>query len=327
MTTQTRTDIVRLNEPAATERSVVGAKAAHLATLRAAGFPVPDGAVLPASLLAGWRSGAAPPPEVERCVKEIVDSFPGAALAVRSSADAEDGTSASFAGTYATVLGATGVEEVTKAVRTCLDSADAPRLDAYRGAGGVRMSVLCQPMLDPDAAGVAFTADPVSGDHRGHAPLGGPRPWRSTRRRWGHPRRMARRGRGGGDDSDRCRGGHLGRPSAGRRRPGPGRRRALRGSAGCRVGHPRRPGAPAPEPADLCVARSPRGSARRSGLGEGRGSLPGAGHPVRMVGVRTGVRCGRASHEQRLRPHAGRARPGVHRWRGLRPSRSAVRVS
>ena len=66
----------------------MGAKAAHLATLRAAGFPVPDGAVLPAALLAGWRSGGAPPPEVERCVKEIVDSFTGAALAVRSSADA-----------------------------------------------------------------------------------------------------------------------------------------------------------------------------------------------------------------------------------------------
>ena len=62
MTTQTRTDIVRLNEPAATERSEVGRKAAHLATLRAAGFPVPDGAVLPAALLAGWRSGGAPPP-------------------------------------------------------------------------------------------------------------------------------------------------------------------------------------------------------------------------------------------------------------------------
>ena len=121
MTTQTRTDIVRLDEPAATERSVVGAKAAHLAELRAAGFPVPDGAVLPASLLAGWRSGEAPPPEVERCVTEIVASFSGAALAVRSSADAEDGASASFAGTYATVLGATGVEEVTKA------GADVPR--------------------------------------------------------------------------------------------------------------------------------------------------------------------------------------------------------
>jgi rifampicin phosphotransferase len=162
--TTTRTDIVRFDDPEACERSVVGTKASHLAELRAAGFPVPDGLVLPATLLAGWRAGAAPPAEVERAIEEVVASFEGAALAVRSSADAEDGTSASFAGTYATLLGATGVEEVTAAVRTCLDSADAPRLDAYRGAGGVRMSVLCQPMLDPAAAGVAFTADPVSGD-------------------------------------------------------------------------------------------------------------------------------------------------------------------
>ncbi len=85
-------------------------------------------------------------------------------LAVRSSADVEDGTAASFAGTYTTVLGATGIEEVTAAVRMCLDSADAPRLGAYRGAGGVCMSVLCQQMLDPEAAGVAFTADPITGD-------------------------------------------------------------------------------------------------------------------------------------------------------------------
>lgn len=161
---ETLTEIVRLDEPAATEQSVVGAKAAHLAELRAVGFTVPDGVVLPASLLAGWRAGAAPSAAVERAIEEVVTSFEGVALAVRSSADAEDGTAASFAGTYATVLGATGVDEVTAAVRTCLDSADAPRLDTYRGAGGVRMSVLCQPMLVPDAAGVAFTADPFSGD-------------------------------------------------------------------------------------------------------------------------------------------------------------------
>ena len=162
--TATRTDIVGLDDPAACERSVVGAKAAHLAELRAAGFAVPDGVVLPADLLAGWRAGADPSPAVERSIADVVATLGGGPLAVRSSADAEDGAAASFAGAYATVLGARGIEEVTAAVRTCLDSADAPRLDAYRGAGGVRMSVLCQQMLAPDAAGVAFTADPVSGD-------------------------------------------------------------------------------------------------------------------------------------------------------------------
>ena len=161
--TQTHTSIVRLDDPTASDRSVVGTKAVHLAALRAADFPVPDGMVLPASLLAGWRAGAAPSPSIELAVEEVVAGFASNRLAIRSSADAEDGTSGSFAGTYATVLGASGVREVLAAVRTCLDSADAPRLGAYRGAGGVRMSVLCQPMLDPDAAGVAFTADPISG--------------------------------------------------------------------------------------------------------------------------------------------------------------------
>lgn len=157
-------DIIRLGDPASTEPRQVGAKAAHLAELLAAGFPIPDGAVLAMELLAHWRAGAAPPPAVERAIEEIVSTFDGAALAVRSSADAEDGVAASFAGAYTTVLGACGVADVTAAVRACLDSADAARLISYRGAGHVRMAVLCQPMLDPEAAGVAFTADPVSGD-------------------------------------------------------------------------------------------------------------------------------------------------------------------
>ena len=153
-----------LDDPSAADATTVGGKAAHLAQLRAAGFTVPDGVVLPASLLAGWRSGAAAPPEVERAVREIVGLFSNAGMAGRSSADAEDGAGASFAGSYATVLGATGFEQILAAVRTCLDSADAPRVSSYRGSNGVRMSVLLQPMLDPEAAGVAFTADPVSGE-------------------------------------------------------------------------------------------------------------------------------------------------------------------
>lgn len=152
-----------LDDPSAGQSATVGSKSAHLAQLRAAGFTVPDGVVLPASLLAGWRAGTTPPPEIQAAVAEAVAAFAGAALAVRSSADAEDAAGASFAGSYATVLGVTGVEQTLAAVRTCLDSADAPRVSSYRGSGGIHMSVLLQPMLDPEAAGVAFTADPVSG--------------------------------------------------------------------------------------------------------------------------------------------------------------------
>ena len=290
--TATRTDIVRLDEPAATERSVVGAKAAHLARAAGRGLPRPGRCRAPrlAARRVARRRGASP--QVERCIEEVVASFEGVALAVRSSADAEDGTAASFAGTYATVLGATGVEEVTAAVRTCLDSADAPRLDAYRGAGGVRMSVLCQPMLDPDAAGVAFTADPFSGDTdvarisavRGLGDRlvdGGANPdeWRVV-----------------GEVAETIPTGAEVAISADQALAVAGVAHAAAGhfgvAAGRRVGHPRRAGARAPEPADLGAPRSPRRAARRSGVGEGRGALPGAGHPVRMVGVRSGVRWG-----------------------------------
>ena len=164
MTATLPTSIHVLDSEAAADPSVVGSKAARLAQLRAVGFLVPDGVVLPASLLAGWRADTAAPVVVRRAVEQAHAYLGGGAFAVRSSADAEDGAIASFAGAYATVLGATGVDEVTAAVRTCLDSADAPRLDTYRGGREVLMSVLVQPLLVPDAAGVAFTADPVTGE-------------------------------------------------------------------------------------------------------------------------------------------------------------------
>lgn len=153
-----------LDDPSARDAARVGGKAAHLAQLRAGGFPVPDGIVLPASLVAGWRAGTDAPAEVERAVAEAVATFGNAAMAVRSSADAEDAAGASFAGSYTSVLGASGVQQVLAAVRTCLDSADAPRVLVYRGSSsGIRMSVLMQPIVDAEASGVAFTADPVSG--------------------------------------------------------------------------------------------------------------------------------------------------------------------
>ena len=162
MTTMTP-ERMTLDHPAAGDPSIAGGKAAHLAQLRAAGFRVPDGIVLPGQLLAGWRVGEVPPDAVVQAVAEAVAELPSVALAVRSSADAEDAAAASFAGAYATVLGVAGTEEVLAAVRTCLTSADAPRVSSYRGTGGVTVSVLLQPMVAAEAAGVAFTADPVSG--------------------------------------------------------------------------------------------------------------------------------------------------------------------
>jgi pyruvate,water dikinase len=89
-------------------------------------------------------------------------------LAVRSSGVAEDLPGASFAGQYETVLGVRGEDALTHAVRRCWASAFGSRVAAYRAAhgpgGSVGLAVLVQRLVPADAAGVAFTANPLNGD-------------------------------------------------------------------------------------------------------------------------------------------------------------------
>nr|WP_227993726.1 PEP/pyruvate-binding domain-containing protein [Pseudactinotalea sp. HY160] len=160
--------------------SRLGAKAAGLARLVAAGIAVPEGLVLSteahrdALALAALhppvdeaaRRPLPVPPAVGAAVHAIAAHFAGATLAVRSSAVVEDGPLASHAGLYRTVLGVRGEDRLRAAVRACWESAASTRVGADTpgpaGAGG--MAVLVQRQLDPDVAGVAFSADPVTGD-------------------------------------------------------------------------------------------------------------------------------------------------------------------
>ena len=91
----------------------------------------------------------------------------GESLAVRSSAADEDGTSHSFAGQLESYLGVRP-EEVPARVLDVWRSAFTERMLAYRqehalGSSAGRPAVLVQRMVLPRAAGVAFSADPVSG--------------------------------------------------------------------------------------------------------------------------------------------------------------------
>ena len=93
------------------------------------------------------------------------------AWAVRSSATAEDSPTASFAGQHDTSLHVVGPAAVLAAVRRCWASLYTERALAYRSRAGlehrgVRMAVVVQRMVAPIAAGVLFTADPVSGHRR-----------------------------------------------------------------------------------------------------------------------------------------------------------------
>ncbi|HEX6221320.1 MAG TPA: PEP/pyruvate-binding domain-containing protein, partial [Acidimicrobiia bacterium] len=88
------------------------------------------------------------------------------AVAVRSSSPSEDLSDASLAGQYETVLDVRGLEEVEAAVRRCWASVSSPDVTAYRETHDLNeapMAVLIQRMVDAEAAGVAFSANPRTG--------------------------------------------------------------------------------------------------------------------------------------------------------------------
>ncbi|HEX6693893.1 MAG TPA: PEP/pyruvate-binding domain-containing protein, partial [Longimicrobiales bacterium] len=94
-----------------------------------------------------------------------------ARVAVRSSATAEDLPNASFAGQQDTFLNISGVESVLRHIRRCWASLFTERAVTYRMRNGfdhgrVAMAVVVQQMVDADASGVVFTADPITGNRR-----------------------------------------------------------------------------------------------------------------------------------------------------------------
>jgi rifampicin phosphotransferase len=94
-----------------------------------------------------------------------------AACAVRSSATAEDLPTASFAGQQDTYLNVIGPAAVLEHVRRCWASLFTERAVTYRMRNGfdhrkVSMAVVVQRMIFPQAAGILFTADPVTSSRR-----------------------------------------------------------------------------------------------------------------------------------------------------------------
>jgi rifampicin phosphotransferase len=147
---------------------VVGGKAANLGRLADAGAPVPPWIVLPATARAATdQPSDALLAEVGAALAQA--GLGDAVLAVRSSAVGEDAAGASFAGQFETVLGvaATDRDALRQAIAAVWASASSERVLAYRGETGAeppRMAVILQELVDAEAAGVAFSADPVTGE-------------------------------------------------------------------------------------------------------------------------------------------------------------------
>ena len=139
----------------------IGGKAAALARLSAAGFPVPEWfALTPAAYNADQNT-------LQGELQQHLLSVGTGPYAVRSSAIDEDGQGHSFAGQLESHLYVPAAE-VAARVADVWRSGFSDRVLAYRKEHGLgepqgAPGVLIQRMIDPDAAGVAFSADPVSG--------------------------------------------------------------------------------------------------------------------------------------------------------------------
>ncbi|MEK7865962.1 MAG: PEP/pyruvate-binding domain-containing protein [Planctomycetota bacterium] len=153
------------HDQASPDASLLGGKGANLARLRELGARVP-----PWVCLTARAPEFGLPAEDEGALLAEVDRLfpPGARLAVRSSAVAEDSARDSFAGQMETFLHVPR-EQVAERVRAVLASASSDRARAYRearglAAGDAKAAVLVQLMVDARCAGVLFTANPTSGD-------------------------------------------------------------------------------------------------------------------------------------------------------------------
>jgi rifampicin phosphotransferase len=109
-----------------------------------------------------------PATEITRALARLGEQ---AAYAVRSSATAEDLPTASFAGQQDTYLNVVGPASILEHVSRCWASLFTERAVTYRLRNGidhrkVHMAVVVQQMLFPHAAGILFTADPVTSNRR-----------------------------------------------------------------------------------------------------------------------------------------------------------------
>lgn len=197
--------VTRFDQVGRDDGGVAGGKGANLGELVRAGLPVPPGFVLttaayrefvrasgigaeiltlaavpaearpdaydePSARIRGLFTAVAVPGDMAAEITRAWQAIGGGPVAVRSSATAEDLEGASFAGQQDTYLNVRGAQALLAAVRDCWASLWTARAMAYRARQGidpaaVSLAVVVQEMVEADASGVMFTANPTTG-HR-----------------------------------------------------------------------------------------------------------------------------------------------------------------
>lgn len=181
--------------------NLIGGKGANLGEMFQAGFPVPPGFCITTEAYKEVISGGNLYPQIEKLLQKSTSSAEKAqeiqalvlnaslsgdlvaeilnayrelvkdndvAVAVRSSATAEDLPQASFAGQQETYLGVRGEDDLLHYTQLCWASLWTERAISYRERNNfphqqVALAVIVQVMVAPDTAGVLFTANPLNG--------------------------------------------------------------------------------------------------------------------------------------------------------------------
>ncbi len=200
--------VIPFAELSASDLAQAGGKGANLGELTRAGLPVPPGFVIGTDAYRAVAAGevgervlaaalgdpdaaaetardafahAPIPPDIVEAITAAYRQLPqtptsgpadaptrGVAVAVRSSATAEDLGDASFAGLQETYLNVRGEEALIQAVRRCWASLWTARALAYRGRRSiapseVAIAVVVQRLVDAESSGVAFSVNPANG--------------------------------------------------------------------------------------------------------------------------------------------------------------------
>jgi pyruvate,water dikinase len=165
-------DLRTFEEIRADDAEMVGGKGLSLGRMSAAGLPVPPGFCI--TTAAYRRLHGQSLTSDQSLVEQIRTAYRrlgGGPVAVRSSATAEDGAVASFAGQQETILGVQDEDAVCAAVDRCWASLHGDRAVAYRRHQGVgedelAMAVVVQRLVNAEVAGVLFTRDPLDAEGR-----------------------------------------------------------------------------------------------------------------------------------------------------------------
>ena len=142
--------LVALDQPL--DAAKFGYKAATLGQLRAWGYPVPRGYVLPAG-------------DDPTALLAIAEPSPTQPLAVRSSAQDEDTGTASAAGVYQSFLNVTDQAALAAAIVRVFSSYNSQGARAYRQSQGLPergLAVIVQQQVQGQFSGVAFSRDPIT---------------------------------------------------------------------------------------------------------------------------------------------------------------------